>query len=148
MRTSMRAAMVVVVASCAIVHVAQPVAAQDAATQPAPADERVRRQAREAFTSGERAFEKGDYVAALAAFERAFALAPHDAVRFNLAVCLERLGRPSEALLQYEAAAKSSVLTAAERERARRSGAELRPKVGTLVVEGQAGAAVQVDGRS
>jgi hypothetical protein len=72
----------------------------------------------------------------------------HDAVRFNIAVCLARLGRPSEALLQYEAASRSQVLSAVERERARRAGAELRARVGTLAVVGETGTRVAVDGRS
>ncbi len=103
--------------------------------------------ARAAFSEGERAFQAGDYPAALAAFERAFALVPHDAVRFNIAVCLERLGRFVEAREQYDAAAESTTLSARERERAELSAAAARKRLARLVAEsGPPGRAVNVDG--
>lgn len=104
------------------------------------------RAAREAFERGESAFKAGAYEAALSAFREAFAAVPHDAVRFNIAVCLERLGRYGEAAEQYDAAAKSGLLDDADRARARRSARTARASLGTLVVEaGAPGTAVSVD---
>jgi hypothetical protein len=104
------------------------------------------RAAREAFERGERAFASGSYEAALAAFREAFAQVAHDAVRFNIAVCLERLGRHAEAAEQYDAAAESRLLGAADRERARRSARAARAALGTLVVDsGTPGSRVSVD---
>lgn len=113
----------------------------------APAGEGDPREAaKEAFAAGERAFLEGDAQGALAHFERAFALRPHDAVRFNIAVCLEALGRHAEAIAQYQAAAESSVLSAEERQRAERAAEAALPNVGTLIVEGGDGGVVEVEG--
>ncbi|MEZ4223259.1 MAG: PEGA domain-containing protein [Polyangiaceae bacterium] len=104
-------------------------------------------EARKAFTAGERAFEDGDYQSALGEFERAFSLVAHDAVRFNIAVCLERLGRYREAVAQYEAAAVSSTLKEPDRERAKRGARIASKQLATVVVEsGDAGRPVVVDG--
>ena len=77
----------------------------------------------------ERAFAEADDERALALFRRAFELAPHDAVRFNIAVCLERLGRPAEAISEYEAAARSAQLDEATRARARDQADAVRARV-------------------
>jgi tetratricopeptide (TPR) repeat protein len=66
--------------------------------------------ARVAFEAGRAAFAESRYEDALAAFERALELAPHDAVRFNIAVSLEHLGRIDEALEHYRIAAGSDEL--------------------------------------
>ena len=118
------------------------------AAPPAQGEARTSAQhaAREAFQRGEEAFKAGAYEQALAAFRQAFAAVAHDAVRFNIAVCLERLGRFSEALEQYDAAAKSPLLGETERARAARSAQTARASLGALVVEaGTPGAAVRVD---
>jgi tetratricopeptide (TPR) repeat protein len=102
---------------------------------------------RDAFEAGERAFEAHDYQSALAHFRRAFALAPHDAVRFNVAVCYERLARFREALAEYDAAAASTTLDASWRARATAQARRIRPWLATLVVDGpRTGAAVLVEG--
>ncbi|AKF04107.1 tetratricopeptide repeat protein [Sandaracinus amylolyticus] len=104
-----------------VVLVAMPALAQD--------DEATRAAAREAFRAGEAAFIEEDDARALTLFRRAFELAPHDAVRFNIAVCLERLGRPEEALQEYEAAAISTQLDEAARARARSQADALRARI-------------------
>jgi hypothetical protein len=106
----------------------------------------AQRTAREAFQHGEEAFKAGAYERALAAFREAFAAVAHDAVRFNIAVCLERLGRYKEAAEQYDAAATSHLLDDADRARAARSAQTARASLGTLVVEaGTPGTSVSVD---
>jgi hypothetical protein len=103
--------------------------------------------ARAAFAAGETAFAQHDYELALQRFRRAFTLAPHDAVRFNVAMCLERLARFREATLEYEAAASSTDLRPHVRRRARELADKARVRLGTLFVHGQpVGAAVVVDG--
>jgi hypothetical protein len=104
------------------------------------------RAARDAFERGESAFKAAKYEVALAAFREAFSAVAHDAVRFNIAVCLERLGRYGEAAEQYDAAAKSRLLGDTDRERAQRSAQSARAMLGTLIVEaGRAGTRVNVD---
>ena len=108
----------------------------------------IQARARAAFAAGEEAFARGDYSDALAEFKRAFSLRKHDAVRFNIAVCLERLSRYREAKLQYQAAAASTTLGPADRARARRALQLLTDKFGVLVVEqGKSGRAVVVNSR-
>jgi hypothetical protein len=102
--------------------------------------------AREAFANGERLFSRGAYGEAREAFEKAFRLVSHDAVRFNIAVCLERLQRYRDALTQYRAAMESTMLDASERTRAADAAARVTRELGTLVVSGSGGAPVSVDG--
>lgn len=98
------------------------------------------------FREGEAAFERQEYERALASFREAFRLAPHDAVRFNIAVCLERLGRIREAVTEYEAAALSAVLDRSARQHAAELGERARAELVTLVVEGSPeGAGVYID---
>lgn len=122
------------------------VAAATASAQREP-DAAARRAARAEFARGEEAFAASDFTLALERFRRAFELAPHDHVRFNIAVCLERLGRYREAVREYDIAAESAVLGAEARSRAADLAAAARERLGTLVIEGgEEGAAVLVDG--
>jgi hypothetical protein len=106
------------------------------AQEPTP-DEPHAAEAREAFAEGERAFAQADYAAALEHFRRAFELRPHPAVRFNLAVCLDSLGRFVEAAEQYDAAAGSTELDEQARRQAAESAARMRLRLAVLVVEGE-----------
>jgi tetratricopeptide (TPR) repeat protein len=87
-----------------------------------------------AFHEGEAAFGEDDYVLALEHFRHAFELAPHDAVRFNIGVCLERLGRFREATLEYDAASASTELDAEGRARAVDLAQRTRARLGTLII--------------
>jgi hypothetical protein len=55
---------------------------------------------RQHFERGAQAFEKGEFEGSVAEFQRALALRPHPVIRFNLALALARLGRPSAAIEQ------------------------------------------------
>ncbi|MBX3125753.1 MAG: tetratricopeptide repeat protein [Polyangiaceae bacterium] len=101
-----------------------------------PADAQARSLAKAQFAEGQRAFDRKDFDEALRHFRRAFELHRHDAVRFNIAVCFERLGRFREALEQYEAAAQSSELDAKQKQRATTKIDALRAELGTLEVDG------------
>jgi tetratricopeptide (TPR) repeat protein len=103
--------------------------------------------ARARFEAGTSAFAAHDYTAALEHFRAAFELVPRAAVRFNIAVCLERLARFREAIAEYEAAARSEELDAGGRARAEAQRARIEPWLAHLRVEGdRTGAAVLVDG--
>lgn len=103
-------------------------------------------QASAAFERGQRAFEDDDYTGALTAFEEALRLAPSDVVRFNMALCLERLGRFRAALTEYETAAASPELGPETRADAERRAERVRTRIGTLVFPGPAGARVEIAG--
>ncbi|HEY1537123.1 MAG TPA: tetratricopeptide repeat protein [Polyangiaceae bacterium] len=54
------------------------------------------------FEAGTRAFEQGQYEVARHAFESALSLRPHPVIRYNLALCWARLGKPSLALNELQ----------------------------------------------
>lgn len=99
-----------------------------------------------AFEGGKRSFEEDDYTSALASFEEAQSLAPHDVVRFNIALCLERLARFRRAFDEYEHAAASAQLDETTRADATERAARVRARLGTVVIEGPASATVEVVG--
>jgi tetratricopeptide (TPR) repeat protein len=108
-------------------------------------DPRVREEARALSVQGVAAFEAHDYQRALESFSRAFELAELEEIRFNVALCLERLGRYREAEQTYEAALSSNHLDDEGRARARQRLEEISPRLATLVFAGVPGVAVRVD---
>ena len=58
--------------------------------------------ARALFGEGVAAFDRGDFENALESFTQAYRLAPHPAVRVNMANCYEQLGRYAEATFNYQ----------------------------------------------
>lgn len=73
-------------------------AASPARAAPEPAIADPRSQAAAAFREGEAAFRRFDYEAALARYQRSYALAPHPNTLYNVAVTLERLLRYDDAI--------------------------------------------------
>lgn len=116
---------------------------EPAVAEPDPA---TKAEASARFAEGRAHFEAGRFAAALAAFQAADALVPHDNVRFNAAQCLAELGRAHEAAAQFEALFASPQLSEAERQLARESHAAATARFATLRFEGAAGRAVTVDG--
>lgn len=115
---------------------------------PSRADDEQAR-ARTLFAQGVEGFERGDYEAALAAFEQAYRLAPHPAVRVNMANCFEQLGRFPEAVFNYERFLQESDGSATREQRAAVSEAiqRLKQRIGHLVVvTSPADAALTIDG--
>lgn len=103
--------------------------------------------ARAAFAAGEAAFDEGETADALEHFRAAFAGSPRPAIRFNIAICLEGLGRFREASEEYDQAALAPELTEELRGRARELGLRARRELGFVEAEGRpAGAGVLVDG--
>ncbi|MBI2892823.1 MAG: tetratricopeptide repeat protein [Deltaproteobacteria bacterium] len=105
--------------------------------------------ARAAFDRGTRRFQAGRYEQALEAFREAYEARPHPAVLFNIASCLDKLGRPVEAVTEYQRYLR---LRGDEVEPARRADVEealarLRRRVAFLAITPPSpDAAVTVDG--
>ena len=62
-------------------------------------------QAKESYRRGLEAYQEGNYEAALDEFRAAYDLQPLDPLRYNIAMCLERMGRFDEAIVELEALA-------------------------------------------
>jgi hypothetical protein len=103
-------------------------------------------QAFAAFERGRRAFEDDDYTGALSAFQEAMRLAPSDVVRFNMALCLERLARFRAALDEYRRASGSQELDAETRAEADERADRVEARLGTIVIPGPPGTRVRVVG--
>ncbi|MBN1654255.1 MAG: PEGA domain-containing protein [Deltaproteobacteria bacterium] len=58
--------------------------------------------ARTLFNIGVQRYDQGNYQGALEAFEEAYRLRPHPAVRLNMASCYDHLGRDANAVFHYE----------------------------------------------
>ena len=67
-----------------------------------PPSAAARQEAGRHFRAGVQSYERGDYAAALAEFQRAYRIAPHHSVRVNIANCFLHLGRPIDALNHFE----------------------------------------------
>ncbi len=101
------------------------------------------------FAAATSAFDHGRYEEALRLFRSAFDAAPRAAVRFNVAVCLERLGRLREAWLEYRAAVAPGELSSEQLARAQSEAERLHALLATVDVRGSpTGADVRVDGVS
>jgi hypothetical protein len=107
----------------------------------------VATEAQDEFTHGERAFAEGDYARALRHFQNADRLAPHGAVRFNVAICLDKLGRIREALELYHKLSESSELDEAARAEAAERGRQAAAALATLEITGPGGTLILVDDR-
>ena len=100
------------------------------------------------FEEGVRLAQAGDHEHARAKFAQAWMLLKYSSVLFNLARAEQLSGHDVDALRHYRQFAKSSdpKITAAQREQADASAAELVSKVGQLAIEAPAGAMIVVDG--
>ena len=104
-------------------------------TQAAAAqDDKAR--ARVLFTEGVETFDRGDFSAALQSFKQAYRLAPHPAVRVNMANCFEQLGQYIEAIFNYQRflAESGSNVDPAQRERGRACDRSTRAAGGALLI--------------
>jgi hypothetical protein len=72
------------------------------------------------FETGTQAFERGDFATAAAEFQAAIAQRPHPVIRFNLALSLARLGRPTAAIEQLQLTIADSATDKELRARAER----------------------------
>jgi hypothetical protein len=100
------------------------------------------------FEAGTRAFEQGDFEAARRAFLVALQLRPHPVIRYNLALCWARTGKPSAAIRELSlvlADAKTDGDLRVRSERERRS-AELAQAHVTLTLSDPNRDRVELDG--
>lgn len=106
-----------------------------------------RERARPIVDQANAAFDQNDYQAALERYREAYTIAPVDALRFNVARCLERLARFREAAIEWEALTESAALDDAQRATATEQLAFVRARLGTVVIEAQPGLErVTIDG--
>jgi hypothetical protein len=92
---------VVVLAIAAVVNVALGALSPARAQRPAPSDE-ARASARRELVAGVAALKKGDYQAALARFEAAYAIVPSPKIQYDFGLAYDGLGRTTEALAAFE----------------------------------------------
>ena len=105
-------------------------------------------QAKRAFARGVALFKKGEYVAATAAFERAYALRPHFMVLCNIARCHEQRAQMVEAAGHYQRCLDEGGAAGEGAAEIRASLAAVRRKITTLqITSSGATGAVLVDGR-
>ncbi|AKF10313.1 hypothetical protein [Sandaracinus amylolyticus] len=102
--------------------------------------------ARTEFHAGEVAYGEERYAEALEHFVRAQQLDPHDAVRFNVAICLQRLGRWSDAWREYRSLTTSDALDDAQRAYAAALLADLEARLAVVRVTTSEPAELRIDG--
>jgi len=109
-----------------------------------------RTEARKKYAEGETKFAAGDFEGAYAAYKAANEAVPASQALFKMALCLEKLDRPSEALTTYQAFLGSNPPPAMEPKVAEAQGrvAELKKKIPVVVkvTSDPPGASVYVDG--
>lgn len=107
-----------------------------------------RQAARTQFERGVGLYESGEYQNALEAFQEAYRLAPHPAVRVNMANCYEHLDRPIEAIHHFERyLAEAETAPRPQRREVQAALARLRQLVGEVRLSiAPDGALVTVDG--
>jgi tetratricopeptide (TPR) repeat protein len=102
--------------------------------------------ARDAFAAGEAAYSAERYAEAIEHFERAQSIDPHDVVRFNVAICLQRLGRWHDAWVEYDSLSRSTELDDAQRAYATELRADLEGRLGVLRIGASEPAEIHLDG--
>ncbi len=123
-----------------------PSAAPSSPSSPSPS---ALARARELFKEGLKHFEEGSYALALDKFQEVARIRLTAQVRFNIARCLEKLGRLVEALTEYEATEADA--KAASMDSVAKTAAEsangLRPRIPRLTVKvDPSTATVKIDG--
>jgi hypothetical protein len=115
-----------------------------------PDDDPKRAEARKKYAEGETKFAAGDFEAAYAAYKAANEAVPASQALFKMALCLEKLDKPSEALTTYQAFLASNPPPAMEPKVAEAQArvADLKKKIPVMVkvTSDPPGASVYMDG--
>jgi hypothetical protein len=102
--------------------------------------------ARESFEAGVAQYEAGHFAEALADFQEAYRVKPHPLVRVNIANCYDKLGRPAEALENFQAFLDAAEGAPTQRDEVRSAVAELEQRVGRLELDvAPEGAQITID---
>jgi PEGA domain len=102
--------------------------------------------ARQLFEAGVAHYDAARYADALSEFQEAYRLKPHPLVRVNIANCYDKLGRPVEAIENFEAFLAAPEGNPGQREEVRGALRELQKHVGRLALNvAPPGARVLVD---
>lgn len=134
-----------ILAGCVVLALSAPA---QAAPPGGPAAERKARAALR-FEAGKKLVRRTAWAAALAEFLESRRLYPTWSATFNVAVCLQELGRHAEALEAYETLLRefSDTLPKATKDAVRRDVLLLRGRVGAISLdESEPGAVVSIDG--
>ncbi len=118
---------------------------------PDPAACRRAHEAAEAFAAGRAAFEAGRYLDAARAFERSYAQIAAPETLFNIGVSYAEAGEAVHAAEAFDRYLQTAEADATHRDEARRALADLRGRVGRIVLEGDPPPrvrAVRVEGRA
>lgn len=113
-----------------------------------PVGEAAKQEARERFDQGLKLFNEGNNAAALAEFERAYAVVPNATVLLNIALVHAAMDRPVEAVDALERVLEHpSELSSDDVARAAQLRSEQLRRVASVTIDlEQAGAAIEVDG--
>ncbi|HMI86111.1 MAG TPA: PEGA domain-containing protein [Polyangiaceae bacterium] len=127
-----------------------PAAKKPPAKPTKPEDDPKRGEARKKYAEGETKFAAGDFEGAYTAYKAANEAVPASQALFKMAVCLEKLDKPSEALTTYQAFLGSNPPPAMEPKVAEAQArvADLKKKIPVVVkvTSDPPGASVYVDG--
>jgi tetratricopeptide (TPR) repeat protein len=95
--------------------------------------ENVKR-ARTLFANGVSAFKDGNLERALQAFEEAYQLRPHPTVLINIAGCYDQMGKPIEAISNYEKFLKETQGDTPQRREVKKTLEQLYKKAGAITL--------------
>lgn len=102
--------------------------------------------AKQMFEQGVSLYESARFAEALESFQEAYRLKPHPLVRVNIANCYDKLGRPVEAVFNFELFLESGAGSAAQKSEIKEALKTLKKRIGKLVLlVSPDGARVKID---
>lgn len=102
--------------------------------------------AKQMFEQGVSQYESARFAEALESFQEAYRLKPHPLVRVNIANCYDKLGRPVEAVFNFELFLESGAGSAAQKSEIKEALKTLKKRIGKLVLlVSPDGARVKID---
>ena len=117
------------------------------AGEPVSDSEANKAQAAQRFDRGLQLFNEGDNAGALAEFKQTYALVPNPIVLFNIGLVYAAMGRPVDAVDALSAIVDGATLSVEQRERAQKTLAEQRDRIGRVSVTTEPpGARIDIDG--